>query len=192
MKKKAGLIWDSELLFNRFIEDCDVSCELVTPHMLAAPFYRGRFVTFLVPTGFGNRMFSNLLPALRASSERIEAFVENGGNLLVFGAMDVSPASYDWLPFPLTYVHEYFTTTVKVDPGHEQGGFIENPGDHTIDCDGYFTEYEGEPVATSEDGRVVMVCNEVGKGTIIATSFHEYPSRNFIRSFCTRERETLF
>ncbi len=74
--------------------------------MLAAPFFRGTFNCLIIPTGFANPAYSNLLPALRAASPRIKKFVENGGNLLVFGAATDKPDAYDWLPFPVTYRHD--------------------------------------------------------------------------------------
>ena len=76
--------------------------------MLAAPFFRGSFSCLIIPTGFANPAYCRLLPALRASSDRIQKFVENGGNLLVFGAAIDRPDVYDWLPFPVTYRHEVF------------------------------------------------------------------------------------
>ena len=101
MSCRAGFVWLTPQHFNRYIEDCGIACELVTPHMLAAPFYRGKFSCLIIPAGFANPQFSNILPAVRASSERIERFVENGGNLLVFGAATEKPDAYDWLPFPV-------------------------------------------------------------------------------------------
>ena len=106
MNCRAGFVWQTKQHFNRYIEDCGIPCELITPHMLAAPFYRGRFNCLIIPTGFANPAYSNLLPALRAAAPRIKKFVENGGNLLVFGAAANKPDSYDWLPFPVTYCHD--------------------------------------------------------------------------------------
>ena len=98
MNCRAGFVWATPLHFNRFIEDCGIISELITPHMLSAPFYRPTLNCLIVPTGFANPAYSNLLPALRASSPRIRRFVENGGSLLVFGAATDKPDAYDWLP----------------------------------------------------------------------------------------------
>jgi hypothetical protein len=189
---RAALAWDSPLLFTRFIEDCGVPCEHLTPQMLAAPFYRGRFGSLVIPTGFGNIRFSSLLPALKASSRRIRTYVENGGNLLVFGAMDGRKDAYDWLPFRMEYVHEYFSTPAVLKPAHPYCCILDGYEDREIECDGYFSAYEGEVIASAGDGRALMIGAPVGKGTVVVTSFHEYPSRAFIRAFCTHERETLF
>jgi hypothetical protein len=192
MKAKSGLAWESELLLNRYLEDCGVQCELVTPHMLAAPYYRGKFVSLVIPTGFGNPRYSNLLPALRASSARLKRFVEKGGRLLVFGAMALSPDTYDWLLFPVRYTHEYFSTEVRFEDAGIYSAILDDFKAGTIECDGYFTEFEGRPVATAEDGRVLMIRNPIGAGEVLVTSFHEYPSKEFLKQFCTGDTETLF
>jgi hypothetical protein len=191
MTCRAALAWDSDLVFTRFIEDCGVPCELVTPHMLAAPFYRGSFVTLVIPTGFGNPAFSGLLPALRASQDRIRRFVERGGNLLVFGAMSPNEKAYDWLPFPVRYHHEYFRASVTL--GNEKDGHILEDFDcSAVECDGHFSECDGGRVVEGENGRALMVRHSLGKGTVYVTAIHEYPSRRFIRTFCTGDTETLF
>ena len=192
MKRKTGLVWDSRLLMNRYLEDCGVACELVTPHMLAAPFFRARFVSLIVPTGFANPKFSGLLPALRASSPRIRRFVEQGGRLLVFGAMDPSPASYDWLPFQLKYRHEYFRTRVVFEKVPPPCTILDQFSADEVECDGYFEDVEGMIAARGEGGRALMVCHPLGEGVIVVTSFHEYPSRPFVQEFCCADRETLF
>ena len=71
MTGRTGLLWDTPLMFSRLIEDCGTACESVNPNMLASPFWRGRFGALIVPTGFANPDYSNLLPALRASEGRI-------------------------------------------------------------------------------------------------------------------------
>ncbi|MDT8357552.1 MAG: hypothetical protein RQ758_03505 [Methanomicrobiaceae archaeon] len=192
MTRRAGLVWDCSLLFNRYLEDCGVACELVTPHMLAAPFFRAKFVSLIVPTGFANPKFSGLLPALRASSPRIRRFVEQGGRLLVFGAMDPSPASYDWLPFRLNYRHEYFRTRVTFENVPSPCTILDQFSGDEVECDGYFEDVEGLVAARGEEGRALMVCHPLGEGVIVVTSFHEYPSRPFVQEFCTADRETLF
>jgi hypothetical protein len=192
MMRKAGLVWDCELIFNRYIEDCDVQCEMVTPQMIAAPFYRGRYVSVIIPTGFGNPNYSGLLPALRASASRIKSFVEKGGNLLVFGAMSGAPGTYDWLPIEVEYCHEYFTAHVHINEESPFASILEGFDSNTVECDGYFTRYEGTPVVTSEEGKTVMFSVHVGSGTIIVMSVHEYPSQSFLRAFCSHDKETLF
>ncbi len=190
---KAGLIWDSPLMFARLIEDCGTCCEQITPHMLASPFYRGRFVSLIIPTGFGNAAYSNLLPALRASQGRIRRFVENGGNLLVFGAGTDRADAYDWLPFAVRYHHTYGPRSIAF--GEEESRYasiIQGYDPCAIECDGYFTGYEAEAIATAEGEGAIALKKDIGAGTILVTSIHEYPSRAFLASFSCGDRETLF
>ena len=178
-------------MFHRYIEDCGVSCEHVTPWMLAAPFYRGKYVTLVIPTGFANPAYSKLLPALRASSARIRKFVENGGNLLVFGAAEDRNNPYDWLPFRVVYRHQYQARKIQVEPSHPCAAIVDDFDPESIECDGFFPDHEGEVVAHS-DGLPVAVSCRVGEGSILVTCIHEYPSRCFISYFCSAEGETLF
>lgn len=192
MNGTVGIAWDSELLLNRLVNDCGASCQLLSPQLLAAPFFRGRLTAMIVPTGFANRRFSRMLPALRASSTRIKRFVEGGGRLLVFGAMDTTPGTYDWLPLPVTYHHEYFRTKASRDTSDPYCCIIDGFEDGCVECDGYFTEFCGETLLVTPDGRAVMIAGNIGKGTVIVTSMHEYPSRAFISLFCEAAMETLF
>ena len=54
MSCRAGFVWETPQHFVRYIEECGVPCELVTPYMLAAPFFRGSFTCLIIPTGFAN------------------------------------------------------------------------------------------------------------------------------------------
>ena len=191
MSCRAGFVWSTRLPFCRFIEENGITCELVPPNMLAAPFFRGTFSCLIVPTGFANPRFSNLLPALRASAGRIGRFVENGGNLLVFGAAMEKPDAYDWLPFPVTYRHEYCPRAVACSPSCTASDLIADYDASCIECDGSFTAYEGVVAGKYED-RAVILEQRIGKGIVVVTSIHEYPSRSFIRAFCQSGTQTLF
>ncbi len=191
MSCRAGFVWDRCQHFSRFIEDCDIPCELITPHMLAAPFFRSSVSCLIIPTGFANPRYSSLLPALRASASRIKKFVENGGNLLVFGAADVKPDAYDWLPFPITYLHECRPRAVTISPSCAAATLIEDYDSGSIECDGTFPVHSGIIAGNAEDSAVILE-QKIGKGCIVVTSIHEYPSRSFIRSFCRSGTQTLF
>jgi len=188
---RSALLWDQKIVFTRYIEDCGVACEHMTPHMLATPFFRGRFISLIVPTGFGNPEFSNLLPALRAAAPRINRFVMSGGRLLVFGAACDNVSAYDWMPFQLTYNHLYRSCRIEIDQSHPCSEFLSDYDPSCVECDGYFTTYEGDVIARAE-GYPVMIEKEVGKGKIVASTIHEYPSRSFVKEFCTAMGETLF
>jgi hypothetical protein len=191
MNCQAGFVWQTKQHFNRYIEDCGISCELITPHMLAAPFYHGRFNCLIIPTGFANPAYSNLLPALRAASPRIKKFVEKGGNLMVFGAAVNNPDSYDWLPFLVTYIHDCHPRHIESTSFSDTIRIIDDYDPLCIECDGSFPMHEGQPagIAGSAD---VIIEKTVGSGRIIVTSIHEYPSRAFLIKICCSGTESSF
>jgi hypothetical protein len=188
---RTGFLWDSPQIFTRLIEECTGCCELVTPQLLASPFYKGRFTAIVIPTGFGNPLYSRLLPALRASSRRIERFLESGGRILVFGAADERPGAYDWLPFGLTYRHSYAPRRITFAPGSPWASLVEGYDPLAIECDGTFPEHDGTAVATADGGEAVVVEKCVGKGLVLAATIHEYPSRGFLASFSCGGEEAL-
>jgi glutamine amidotransferase-like uncharacterized protein len=188
---RAGFVWATPQHFNRLIEDCGIDCELVTPHMLAAPFYRPTLCCLIIPTGFANPAYSNLLPALRASSPRIRRFVENGGSLLVFGAAADKPDAYDWLPFSVLYRHDCHPRSIEFPAGSSTRSFIDDYDPAAIECDGIFPEHGGEGVGTCECAAVIIE-KQVGKGRVVVTSIHEYPSRQFLKDFCEQGFPTPF
>jgi glutamine amidotransferase-like uncharacterized protein len=191
MSCRAGFVWGTKQHFNRYIEDCGIPCELVTPHMLAAPFFRGTFNCLIIPSGFGNPAYSNLLPALRAASSRIKKFVENGGNLLVFGAATDKPDTYDWLPFPVTYRHDCKPRRIGCSSPSDTVTIIDDYNPLCIECDGSFPSHGGKCLGTAESSDVIIE-KHIGKGRIVVTTIHEFPSKEFLKSFCTTGKETMF
>jgi len=182
MNARAGFVWGTKQHFNRFIEESGIECELITPHMLAAPFFRTTLNSLIIPTGFANPAYSNLLPALRASSSRITRFVENGGNLLVFGAAMEKPDAYDWLPFPVQYTHDCRPRAITCAPSSEARCIIEDYDASCIECDGIFSSFEAECTGFAGESAVLLE-KKVGDGTIVVTSIHEFPSRIFLQQF---------
>jgi hypothetical protein len=191
MNCRAGFVWQTKQHFNRYIEDCGISSELITPHMLAAPFYRGRFNCLIIPTGFANPAYSNLLPALRAAAPRIKKFVESGGNLLVFGAAANKPDSYDWLPFLVTYIHDCHPRHIESVSDSGAMKIIDDYNPLCIECDGSFPTHEGQQVGIAESADVIIE-TKVGSGRIVVTSIHEYPSRGFLKNICSTGIESSF
>jgi glutamine amidotransferase-like uncharacterized protein len=191
MSCRAGFVWGTKQHFNRYIEECGITCELVTPQMLAAPFYRGSFHCLIIPTGFANPAYSNLLPALRAASARIKKFVETGGNLLVFGAAADRPDAYDWLPFSVVYQHECHPRRVDCSSSSDAGTLIDDYNPQCIECDGSFPFHEGTQVGIAELCDVIIE-KRLGDGRIVVTSVHEYPSRDFLKNFCSSGKESRF
>jgi hypothetical protein len=188
---RAGFVWATPQHFNRFIEECGISCELVTPHMLAAPFFRPTLNCLIIPTGFANPAYSNLLPALRASSPRIHRFVGNGGSLLVFGAAADKPDAYDWLPFRVAYRHDCHPRSIACAAGSGARSIIGDYNAAAIECDGIFPEHDGEGTGTCETAAVIIE-KQVGRGRIVVTTVHEYPSRQFLKDFCAEGVPTPF
>lgn len=187
-----GLIWENRLIFQRLVEDCVGSCELVTPQLLAAPFYRGAFGSLIIPTGFANKDYSRVLPALRATQTRIERFIRSGGELLVYGGGGAVPDCYDWLPFSVRYHFEYGPRKITIRKEAECTALFEGYDLNAFECDGYFTDYEGDPVAVTSEGHPILIEEQIGSGRIILTTAHEYPSRAFLTSFCSCKMETFF
>lgn len=191
MSCRVGFVWETAQHFSRYIEECGAVCELVTPQMLAAPFFRGQFNCLIIPTGFGNAKYTNLLPALRASSSRIRRFVEGGGHLLVFGAAIEKPGVYDWLPFPVTYTHDFHPAQIRCETGSTGAELIEDYDAERIECDGTFPSHGGVCLGASGSADVILEYS-LGSGKIIVTSVHEYPSRAFLKKFCCKGTQTLF
>ena len=191
MSGKVGLVWDQPLVFCRFLEDCGLVATHVTPHLLASPFFRGQFSLLLIPTGFANPAYSCVLPALRASQGRVRRFVENGGTLLIYGGVDDRPGAYDWLPFPVTYQYAPGSGRVETPSSHPAGSIIRDYDPDHIEYDGYFPSYDGEAVIVA-GGHTILFVKALGKGTVIVTSIHEYPSRDCIRQISMEAGETLF
>lgn len=191
MKPRVGLVWDQPLVFGRFLEECGVTSIPVTPHLLAAPFFRGQYSVLIIPTGFANPAYSQLLPALRASSGRIRRFVENGGTLVVYGAADPLPDRYNWLPFRVVYQYGPGNGRIQIDQNNPLASIICDYDPDHIEYDGFFPSFEGDRVGTIE-GNVVLLEQSLGKGRIVVTSIHEYPSRSFIQGLCMKAGETFF
>jgi len=189
---RMGLLWDSPLMFSRLIEDCGACCEMVNPYMLASPFWRGRFTALIVPTGFANPAYSNLLPALRASSGRIRRFIKSGGRLLAFGAGCPREDAYDWLPFPVTYAFGYGPRAVRFTGESRYTSLFAGYDLAAVECDGTFPAHGGETLAVSASDEALLIEKTIGSGTILVSSIHEYPSREFLKGFSCGDRETLF
>ncbi|MCK9579540.1 MAG: hypothetical protein M0Q92_03695 [Methanoregula sp.] len=183
MNTRAGFVWGTKQHFNRFIEESGIDCELITPHMLAAPFFRTTLNCLIVPTGFANPAYSNLLPALRASSSRIARFVGDGGNLLVFGASMEKPDAYDWLPFPVHYTHDCHPRAITCNPSSDTCRILGDYDPSCIECDGTFSSFDADGVGYAWESAVILE-KKIGNGTIVVTSIHEFPSRTFLQTFC--------
>ena len=187
MKSGITVLWDRETPFEQYLTERGFDCEVVTPKLVAAPFFSWRACRLaLVPAGFGNPFFSGVLDDLRANSMLITDFVKAGGTLLVSGAHSHSDA-YNWLPLPLTYVRAEQTGGIKRVTENKAAVIVET--DECM-CDGYFNEVgEGWDVVLAlekdDEEKAILVVLNCGAGEIIATTIHEYPSDRFIE-YCVR------
>ncbi len=188
---RTGLLWDAPLTFQRYVEDCGGQCELVTPQLCAAPFFRGSFSVLIVPTGFANPAYSRTLVALRASADRVRRYLERGGALVAFGAAIDRPDAYDWLPFRLVYRHRYGPCRVEPVEPLLFTALFEGYDTGALECDGWFEEADADPIATA-GGRTVAVARRVGDGLVVATTDHEYPGRSFLRAIGGDRPEVAF
>ena len=181
-------------MFHRLVEDACGYCEAVTPLMLAAPFYKGRYTGIIIPTGFGNLQYSKLLPALRAVSGRIEDYLENGGKLLVYGAADPANTGnpYNWLPVDVEYHFEFAEHKLEIDASSPWKSLFDGYDTDKFAADGWFVKYPGKPVAVAENGFPVLVECPVGEGTLLLASAHEYPSDAFLKQFGAAATEIQF
>ncbi|PWR70547.1 type 1 glutamine amidotransferase family protein [Methanospirillum lacunae] len=205
MTGRVGIIWDSPTMFTRLIEDCGFTAELVTPHLLAAPFFRRTFSSVIIPGGFANPAYSSVIPALRACEGRIRRFIQGGGTLIAFGAGIDRPDVYDWLPVIIQYRFGFSEGKPEDRDDHPLNCIIEDyPETISIDGDfqipdtetdahiqGYRPDKQGPAVRMRMRGAPVLVEYSLGAGRIILTSLHEYPSRRFLRDICRTEGETL-
>lgn len=189
MKTRVAVIWETPLIFTRLVEDCGHACELVTPQLIAAPFFRRTYNGVLIPSGFGDPRYNSVLAALRAISHRVRRFVEEGGTLLVFGAGAERSDAYDWLPAPVSYQYGFSEDHLSGDFRHSSAAILEGEKERSV-CDGTFPGDTGQVILSSPRGPVLLEIPH-GNGRIILTSLHEYPTRVFLSNFCTIKGEGL-
>ncbi len=205
MPPRIGVVWDAPLLFTRLVEDCGYTAELITPHLLAAPFFRRSYSALIIPGGFGNPAYSRVLPALRARESRIQRFVSGGGTVVVFGAGADSPDAYDWLGLRVVYRFGFTEGVPECshssplssltddcpDPVTIDGTFETGAGPAPASGAGQLMEEGGPHVVLRVRGCPVLLEYHCGAGRIILTTVHEYPSRGFLCHISPGEGETL-
>ena len=60
-----------------------------------------------------------------------------------------------------------------------------------VECDGCFPEHDGNSAGLGE-GEAVVIEKQVGKGCVVVSCIHEFPSRKFLERFCRSGTQTLF
>lgn len=189
METIVAVIWDKPIVLTRLIEDCGHSCELVTPNLLTAPFFRKSFNGMIIPAGFAVPGSTVVLAALRAISSRIRNYIREGGTLLTFGACFERSNAYDWLPVPVRYTFGFSSSLISGDLTHASSSIIEDVS-QPLTIDGIIECSDAQVILSSLNGPVLIIVN-YGKGRMIITSLHEYPSRKFIQEFCVGTKGLL-
>lgn len=182
--KDASFLSDRANVFGETFDEYGFSCQQLSPGAFGSPFCPPCKL-LIIPSGFADPKYYKILPAIDRNTNRIIQFVENGGVLLVYGAM-LTDYTYDWLPFKLSYHMKFKTQNVNVLKPEEPSANLVEQGVH--DCDGYFTEAEAEVIMAFDDGTPVVVSKKLGRGYIIASSIHQYPSKKFVEWACGPDR----
>jgi hypothetical protein len=212
--KRVALIWDSPLLFARLFSDSGYQCDEVTPHLLAAPFFRGKFSLIVVPGGFGDLKYSRVLPALKALAPRFKRYVSNGGVLLLFGAASEDQAVYQWLTSGITYHFGFFDAEIipaisestcippllpvefsDVEKDDTQSNVFSFDG--YLACDESSVPYPFQVLATAvhPDTCVevpVFIRIQKEEGVIFISTIHEYPTAAFLAQITHGGSDTPF
>lgn len=183
----AAFISDRGNVFDVVFREFGFTCMQIVPQAFGSPFCQPTKL-LIVPSGFADPKYYKILPALERNREKIARFIENGGIVLAFGAM-WDGYEYDWLPMKLKYKMQFKTRNVRLIDQGSPAALLVEPGER--DCDGYFTEHDGDTVMALDDGRPVLVDKKYGKGRIVASALHEYPSKRFVEWACSGEREPL-
>lgn len=175
-------------VFEALFAENGLSSMQVAPSAFGSPFVPPAKL-LIVPSGFADpKYYRGTLPALEANAHKIEAFLEKGGVVLACGPM-LEDYDYDWLPVKLSYHMKFKEVDVRlVDPSDPAAAFVA-PG--KLDCDGYFTAWDGNVVMVREEDRPVLISQKVGKGHVVGTSLHQWPSPQFLRWACGSEREPV-
>ncbi len=172
------LIWDSPLFFENLFREHNIKCQRVISESIGTPFIPA-CKCIIIPTGFANREYTNILPGLKKNAKRFENFIRKGGNLVIFSPM-VDKYVYDWLPMELEYIQQQQVTTICTTKDNEAQCLVENLCSD-VEFDGYFSKTDGEIIFSDKKGKALMVVKQLGKGKVIATTIHEFPSVQFLK-----------
>lgn len=171
-----ALIGQRTLLFEKLFQDVGASYQFLSPSILGSPFLP-QYRMVMIPSGFANPDYSQILPSLLRMKSNIESFVRTGGVLTVFGPL-VQEHNYEWLPLSLKYICEMSTQRVNPSEGNCSCLVCTD----TPECDGYLIPKEGfETVIKDDKGRAILVMARYGEGLIVATSVHEFPAAEYIK-----------
>ena len=183
----AAFISDRGNVFEALFKEYGFTCQQIVPQAFGSPFCPPTKL-LIVPAGFADPKYYKVLPALERNSEKIAEFIEKGGIVLASGAL-LEDYEYDWLPMKLKYDMQFKARNVRIIKPDDPAALLVKPGEN--ECDGVFTEHDGETVMVRDDNMPVLVHKEYGKGHIIGSAVHEFPSKMFIEWACSKDREPL-
>jgi hypothetical protein len=175
-------------VFETHFAENGLSSMQVTPQAFGSP-YVPPAKLLIVPSGFADPKYYQGIPAaLDRNGDKIGEFVENGGIVLSCGAM-LEDYDYDWLPAKLSYHMKFKEVDVRLADAADPAASFVAPG--KLDCDGYFTAWDGNVVMVREEERPVLVNRKVGKGYVVGTSLHQWPTVQFLKWACGSGRESV-
>lgn len=184
----AMIISNRGNVFETLFAESGIGGIQVAPQAFGSPFAPPTKL-LIVPSGFADpKYYAGVPQALERNAEKIGAFLEHGGVVLAFGAM-WEDYDYDWLPVKLSYHMKFKETDVRLVEATDPAAALVAPG--VLDCDGYFTAWEGNVVMVREENRPVLVSQPIGKGHLVAAALHQWPSAAFLRWACGPDREAL-
>ncbi|WP_292487934.1 hypothetical protein [Methanohalobium sp.] len=171
------LLWDTKTLFEKLFQENELGCKRVMSSSLGTPFLPP-CKSVIIPTGFANPQYTTISSGIEQNNKSFEKFLKNGGIVTVFGPM-VSEYHYQWLPVQLTYIQKHKSTPLQKVGENEAQSIIEDLSE-PVECDGYFSETDGQVLYKNDENQPVMIVREYGDGLIIATTIHEFPSSKFL------------
>jgi hypothetical protein len=175
-------------VFESLFAEHGLSSMQVAPAALGTPFVPAAKL-FIVPSGFADpKYYKGTQAALEREAEKIGEFIGNGGIVLACGPM-LEDYDYDWLPAKLTYHMKFKEVDVRLVDASDPAASFAEPG--KLDCDGYFTAWDGNVVMVRDDDRPVLVSRKVGKGYVIGAALHQWPSPAFLKWACGDARKPV-
>ncbi len=174
--------------FESFFGDYGFTCQQVVPGLFGTP-YCPPAKLLIVPSTFAVPLYYKMLPALEGCRGRIEEYVEKGGIVLAYSP-GLDEYKYRWLPMAPTY-HRLFKENGEFRQSRERlrdasapAGLVFEPG--LKNCDGYYSDFEGDAAMVLEDGRPVLLHKNLGKGHVIVSGIFDYPDKRFVEWACSR------
>jgi len=172
------LVWDSPILFEKLFTEHGLACMRVDGAALGTPFLPASRCLVL-PTGFANTAYSKIHRSIGNKGKKLVNFVEKGGTLVIFGPL-VQSYSFNWLPFELEYFEEHEQLPLHQVNQGDISCIIEDLSE-PVECDGYFSKADAIVILENERNQPVMVKKEIGKGLVVASTIHEFPSGDFMK-----------